>query len=127
MAFEIILAILAAIILILGFVVVFLFKQNSLLKEKLQEILFDKRSQSVKYGKLTEQWIPFSEKFPFNPENFRFIGTPIDGLAFEDEKVFFVEFKTASAQLNEKQKQIKQIVKNKNVEWIEFKINEEKN
>ena len=64
------------------------------LKEELTNLRFAKQSQSVKYGQLTEQWLPFAKKYPYNSQNFRFIGKPIDGLAFEDEKVVFVEFKT---------------------------------
>jgi predicted Holliday junction resolvase-like endonuclease len=92
------------------------------LREELLSIQFLKRSQSVKYGQLTEQWIPFSKKYPFNSQNFRFIGKPVDGLSFEDDKIVFVEFKTNKSQLNDSQKKIKSLVENKKIDWLELRI-----
>lgn len=117
--FELILFILVIFLLI---VIFFLIKKVFSLKEDYSELAHSKASQSVKYGQLTEQWIPFSDKFPYNPQSFRFIGKPIDGVAFEDDKIVFVEFKTASSGLSEKQRKIKSLVENKKVEWFELKI-----
>ena len=108
--------------LLLLLVCVLLYRTFRRLSLELQELRFSKGSQSVKYGKLTEQWIPFSKDFPFSQEKFRFLGNPIDGLVFEENKIVFCEFKTASSQLNENQKKIRDLVQNKNVEWLEFKI-----
>ena len=83
---------------------------------------FAKQSQSVKYGQLTEQWIPFAKKYPYDSQNFRFIGKPVDGIAFEDNKVVFVEFKTNKSRLSENQRKIKDLVLNKKIEWLEFRI-----
>jgi len=114
--------ILLAIIIVLGLFLVFLlYKLNSLGKE-LSDLQFKKGSQSVKYGKLTEQWIPFSEKFPFPSQNFHFLGNPIDGIAFNDDKIIFCEFKANTAGLSEKQKRIKALVENKKVEWLELRV-----
>jgi len=92
------------------------------LQSKYNDLLFSKQSQSVKYGQFTEQWLPFSKNFPFNSQNFRFIGKPIDGVSFEDDKVVFVEFKTNKSQLNESQKKIKELIKDKKVEWFELRV-----
>lgn len=92
------------------------------MQEQLSELMFAKQSQSVKYGKLTEQWIPFSKEFPFDPQDFRFLGTPIDGITFDPEGITFIEFKTATSSLSEKQKRIKELVKKGKVDWLEFKI-----
>ena len=87
------------------------------LKEKLR-----KTSISVKYGKFLEHYIPWiKELFPYHPEKFRFIGNPIDGILFDDNKIVFVEFKTGKSQLNQTQKKIKSLVKNKKVEWKEIR------
>ena len=80
------------------------------LRNQLNELQFLKSSQSVKYGKLTEQWIPFSSQFPHDAAKFRFIGEPIDGIVFEDDAIVFTEFKTATSQLSSVQKKIKQLV-----------------
>lgn len=99
----------------------YFYSRSNRLLEKLRELRFDKNSQSVKYGKTMEQFLPFSENFPFSKQDFRFIGSPIDGIAFEQDKIVFVEFKSAGAQLSEKQKRIKELVKEKRIEWFELK------
>lgn len=118
--FFLVLLVVFSIILVVA--IVFLWRQNELLRLQLEQILFAKNSQSVKYGKLTEQFIPFTEKFPFSSSAFRFLGTPIDGVAFEGDKIVFCEFKTASSQLSPLQKNIKKLVEEKKVEWFEFKL-----
>jgi predicted Holliday junction resolvase-like endonuclease len=110
------------VILILIIILVFLAKEFFSLKSKFGELQFSKQSQSVKYGQLTEQWIPFSKNFPFNSQNFRFIGKPIDGISFEEDKVIFVEFKTNKSQLSESQRRVKDLVRDKKVEWFELRV-----
>lgn len=111
-----------AVIVILLIVVVFLIKEFYSIKKQYDDLRFSKQSQSVKYGQLTEQWIPFSKDFPYSSQNFRFIGKPIDGLVFEEDKVVFVEFKTNKSALNESQKKIKELIEKKKVEWFELRI-----
>jgi len=113
---------LSIIILVLIAVVIIFFLYARSLRERLSAMEFSKSSQSVKYGLLTEQWIPFSKKFPFPPQNFKFLGQPIDGIAFNDENIVFVEFKTATSSLNEKQRHIKQLIEDGKIKWLEFKI-----
>lgn len=90
--------------------------------EKLAQLKFRNRSLSSRYGKTTEQFMPFLEHYPFEPGNFRFIGTPIDGIQFEEDKIIFIEFKTADSNLTAKQKQIKDLVGEKRVKFLEFRI-----
>jgi predicted Holliday junction resolvase-like endonuclease len=117
-AFELIFL---GVIIVLIIALIFLGKLFFSLKSDYSDLLHLKQSQSVKYGQLTEQWIPFSKNFPFNSQNFRFIGKPIDGISFEDNKIVFVEFKSNKSQLSESQKKIKDLVKEKKVEWFELK------
>ena len=114
--------ILGVIIVILGIILFFLANSFFKVQKKYDDLLFSKQSQSVKYGQLTEQWIPFSKNFPYNSQNFRFIGKPIDGVSFEEDKVVFVEFKTNKSQLNDSQKRVKELIKDKKVEWFELRI-----
>ena len=100
----------------------FLIRKVFSLRQQLEEIRFQKSSQSVKYGKLTEQFVPFVESFPFNPESFRFIGNPIDGIVFDEDEIVFCEFKAGSSSLSQTQKRIKQLVLDKAVKWLEFKL-----
>jgi len=113
---------LALISLALFLILLFLIKKLLSLRATIENLKFEKSSQSVKYGKMTEQFIPFTENFPFNPGHFRFLGSPIDGIVFDDEQIIFCEFKAGQSQLNQRQRQIKQLVKDKQVKWLELRI-----
>jgi len=92
------------------------------LKEEKKRIEERKRSLSSLYGKITEQFAPFMKSYPFNARRFRFIGSPVDGIQFEDDRIIFIEFKAANSRLTEEQKKIKELVENKKVEWYSFEI-----
>jgi predicted Holliday junction resolvase-like endonuclease len=110
------------IILILVVLVVVLLVLYLSTRQKLKELEFQKRSLSSKYGKMTEQFLPFLEDYPYDSQNFRFLGTPIDGVQFEGDKIIFVEFKTAKSQLNEKQRNIRDLVNEREVIFEEHRI-----
>ena len=80
------------------------------LYRRLKLEVFRKRSQSSKYGKLTEQFLPLVNSFPWDPGNFRFLGTPIDGVQFEDDRIILVEFKAANSRLSPPQRHIRDLV-----------------
>lgn len=89
------------------------------------------RSYSVLLGQVTEHLIPFHTKFPFNPKDARFIGSPIDLIVFdgisddEDEvNIYFVEIKTGKSVFSSKQKKIKSAVENKRVIWFPVNSND---
>ena len=86
------------------------------------DLAFRKNSLSSRYGKMTEQFMPFLKNYPYLPENFRFLGTPIDGVQFEDDKIVFVEFKCADSGLTPRQKRIAELVWQKRVEFKEIRI-----
>ncbi len=82
-----------------------------------------KKSISVRHGKFLEHYIPWINKiFPYDPSKFRFIGNPIDGILFDEDKVVFLEFKTGKSKLNTSQRKIKELVENKKVEWKEIRV-----
>lgn len=91
-------------------------------KNRYLDIAFRKSSLSSRYGKMTEQFMPFLRKYPYDPTNFRFIGSPIDGIQFNDDRIILIEFKTAGSQLSEKQRQIADLIYRKKVEFEEHKI-----
>ena len=91
------------------------------LKKQLQETLFSKQSLSVRHGKTAEQWLPYAKDFPFSPESFRFLGNPIDGIAFTEDKIVLVEFKTGNSQLSTQQKRIKELAEKGRVEFREIR------
>lgn len=110
------------IILILIVLNVILFYLYLKTRKKLKKILFDKKSISSRYGKMTEQFFPFLKNYPYNPENFRFLGTPIDGIQFENDKIVFIEFKTGQSKLSPKQENIKQLILKKRVIFEEHRL-----
>jgi len=114
--------ILVVVIAVLSVVVILLVRKINSIDHSLQEHTFDKQSLRVKFGKMTEQFFPFLKKYSYNPQNFRFIGSPIDGIQFEKDKVIFVEFKTGNSSLSKKQKEIKDIIGKKKVTFEEVRI-----
>ena len=117
--FEVQLLILA--VLLIGAVVV-LYRRLSSLQGQLSQLRFDKQSQSVKYGRLSEQFMPFLKDYPYDPQDFRFLGTPVDGVQFTDKEVVFMEFKSAGGKLSEKQKQVKGLVESGKVRFEERRV-----
>jgi predicted Holliday junction resolvase-like endonuclease len=89
-------------------------------KEKVNEIEERKRSLSTTYGKITERFAPFMESYPFDRKKFCFIGSPIDGIQFDNEGIYFIEFRSAGEKLSEEQKKIKKMVEEKRVSWYVF-------
>ena len=83
------------------------------------------RSISASYGRITEQWFPLMEKYPYDSAHFRFLGTPIDGVQFEEDKIVFVEFKSRKAELSTQQRRLKQMIQAGKVTWEEFHFFEE--
>lgn len=111
--------------LLAGFLIAIVFLYRKViapLKREKREIEEKKRSMSVLYGKITEQFAPFMKDYPYDPKKFRFIGSPIDGIQFEDDKIIFVEFKSANSKLSTEEKKIKKMVEDKKVEWMNFEI-----
>ncbi len=109
------------IIFVLIVVVAVLFMYIVQIRGKLRDALSRKQSQSTTYGQIFEQLVPFSKDFPFDPKKFRFIGNPIDGIVFEDDKITFCEIKLNNSVLSPRQKSIKRLVEDKKVCWKEIR------
>lgn len=110
------------IIIILFIFVVFFFFLWRRSKTQLNDLAFRKSSQSSRYGKMSEQFMPFLKDYPYNPEKFRFLGSPVDGVQFEDNKIIFIEFKTAGSQMSNFQRQIAENVYQKKVDFEVHRI-----
>lgn len=90
-----------------------------------------KRSRSVIGGQLAEQVAPFLPGFPCHPGDARFIGKPVDFIAFpgltEDDKVhevLLIEVKTGKSVLSEREKEIKRAVAEGRVRYVEYRAGE---
>lgn len=97
-------------------------KKNDELTIQIGELLSKKQSLSAKYGRMTEQFMPFLETYPYDKQNFRFIGSPIDGVQFEKDKIVLVEFKAGEHTLSTNQKAVKELVDKGKVRFEEFRI-----
>ena len=82
----------------------------------------DRRGGEVKRGFMTEQWLPLVKPYPWDPQNFRFLGSPIDGIQFEEDEIILVEIKSGNSQLSRKQKHIRDLVNNGKIRFREVRV-----
>lgn len=83
------------------------------------------RSTGINAGKAMEHYVSFTPEFEFNPSDVRFIGSPIDLIAFDghsksgDIDIWFIEVKTGKSQVSDRQERIREAVLAKRVYWME--------
>ena len=53
---------------------------------------------------------------------FRFLGAPIDGVQFEDDRIVLVEFKSGQSRLSSRQRRIRDLVREGRVEFREVRV-----
>ena len=116
-------------LLILSIVIIFLLRtyyKNKInqLNNSLTKIKSDKISQSTKYGQISEEFFPLEQSYPYESKNFKFLGNPIDGIQFNDDRIIIIEFKTNKSQLSQKQRHIRDLIINNKVDFelIEAKV-----
>lgn len=109
-------------ILILSFIILLLLLVLKRMWSQLKEERSRKQEIATRHGQIYEEFFPFLREYPYNVKNFRFIGTPIDGVQFEGNEIVFIEFKSASSQLSDKQKVIRKIVDEGRVRFEEYRI-----
>ncbi|RKZ99432.1 MAG: hypothetical protein DRQ47_11060 [Gammaproteobacteria bacterium] len=95
------------------------------LDESYKKLIHQKKSSEVRVGKIGENLAPFLNGWPYDPNSFRFLGNPIDGIQFANDKIRFVEIKTGKARLSASQKHIKELVKQGKVSFVSFRIGED--
>lgn len=113
-------------IFFIGFFVSLCVVKQSAKKERKDAI---NRSRAVLSGQMLEQVAPFLPDFPCNPADVRFVGKPIDFVAFPgavDNKpiseVLFIEVKSGTSALSEREKEIKNVIQKGRVKYIEYRI-----
>ncbi len=92
------------------------------LRDQLAHLSSAKRSQSTRYGQITEQFAPFMASWPWDPKRFKFLGDPIDGIQFTDDGIVLVEIKSASSRLSTVQRQVRDHVQAGRVRWQEVRV-----
>ena len=99
------------------------------LQEKEKEIREDAvaKSQAVTMGKVTEHFIPFLPEFNYNPQDARFIGSPVDFVVFDGlsegdlRHVVFMEIKSGRAALSVRERWIRDAVRDGRVLWQQIR------
>lgn len=87
-----------------------------------------KRSRSTLSGQFLEQLSPYLPDFPADPTEVRFIGKPIDFLAFhgassgEVDRVSFIEVKSGSSKLSGVERSLRNAVERGRVDWVEYRV-----
>jgi hypothetical protein len=86
-----------------------------------------RRSRAVLGGLLSEQLAPYLPGFPFDPTELRFVGKPVDFVAFVGasagriEEVAFVEVKSGSSTLSKVERSLRDAVLAGRVRWVEYR------
>ena len=97
-------------------------------QEHEQQIRMDaiQRSMAITKGKVTEHIVPYLPGFDLDPKDIRFLGTPIDLIAFKglnasvEVEIVFIEVKTGGSVLSAREKAVKKAVEEKKVSWRVF-------
>lgn len=118
-------AVLAGLCAVLVLLLVLTVRRIGTLRDALDAELSRQRSLSTTYGRISEQWFPLMDAYPYDAQNFRFLGSPIDGVQFEEDRIVFVEFKANRSQLSPTQRRIKALVEDGYVYWEEFHFTDE--
>ena len=88
---------------------------------------FIRQSRAVTTGKVAEQLAPHMQGFPLNPREARFLGSPVDFVVFDGledgtvRRVVFVEVKTGGATLSGRERLVRDAVRERRVEWVEWR------
>ena len=95
------------------------------LRDLLEVERYRQRSLSTTYGKISEQWFPLMDRYPYDAHGFRFLGSPVDGIQFEEDRIVFCEFKANRSDLSPEQRHIRDLIRSGRVYWEEFFFVEE--
>lgn len=99
-------------------------KELTSLQERFEKLQFQKISSEVKLGQKAEHLLPFLDSFPYKDAEIKGLFQPIDLIVFTNDEVVFVEVKTGSAQLSEKERKIRDNIKAGRVRFEVHRINE---
>ena len=83
-----------------------------------------RRGDRVVRGLISEQFAPFTEKFKklgWDPQEFKFLGRPVDRIQFQEDEIVIVEFKTGRSQLSDPQRRVKRLVEQGKVRFEEIR------
>lgn len=87
-----------------------------------------RRSAAVIAGQIQERLLPHLPGFEYDPRDARFIGSPVDYLVFDGlskgsvGKVVFLEIKTGTSTLSDREALVRDAIRNRRVEWRELHL-----
>lgn len=87
-----------------------------------------RRSRAVLTGQIGEQLAPYFPGFPCEPADARFLGKPVDFVAFPGasagsvREVVFIEVKSGDARLSATERALKEAVEAGRVRWVEYRL-----
>lgn len=99
-------------------------KINAQLRQDYDKLRHQKISGDVKLGAKAENLLPFLETFPYRDDEIRGLFNPIDLIVFRDDEVVFVEVKSGQSQLSDKQRKIRDNIKNGRVRFETHRMGE---
>lgn len=104
-------------------------KLRDALKEKSIRADAVKRSRATLGGQFAEQIAPYLPSFPCNAGDARFLGKPVDFVAFpssaegeEIKEILFIEVKSGQSKPTARETQIKKAVEKGRVRYVEYRI-----
>lgn len=87
-----------------------------------------RRSKAVIGGQMIEQVAPFLPGFPCNPADCRFIGKPVDFVAFPGlaetntvDEILLIEVKTGKSDLSAREKDVRRAVREGRVRYVVYR------
>ena len=101
-----------------------LMKNLQSLQEKFDKLQFQKVSADVKLGQKAENILPFLDSFPYKDDEIKGLFQPVDLIVFRQDEIVFVEVKTGSAGLSEKERRIRDLIKDGKVRFEVHRMNE---
>ena len=106
-------------------------EERNWLDNRLEPLIKDriKRSRAVLGGQFSEQLAPFLPDFPFNPNECRFIGKPVDFIVFKGmdagkmDELVLVEVKSGKNRaLSNIERKLRDAVAEGRVSWLQYNV-----
>ena len=104
------------------YVITLFFRHFEGQRSQINELRSQVHRVATTHGMIAEQFLPLVASYPWDPKNFKFLGSPVDGIAFESDQVVIVEFKTAGSQMSRQQRNIQKLVEEGKVFFREIRL-----
>lgn len=103
------------------------------LESKLEETMKEEKKQKGRAqsahttkGQILEKWCPFIDhpqiEPHWKPKDWSFLGNPIDYIVWDEKGIVFLDVKAGKSQLTTKQRMIRDLIREGNVEWREIRL-----